>query len=162
MDINVVGIRSFSVFQAVSENKTRSAFIYTPFLPNGKLGKVYPSILYYYMLHYTRWIRSGAHFFKVPSGCEQGLVMAYDSRNKRVVLVVTNMDSISLPLSFSLSGFHTFNGKSATMSSFRTKVSTKEMYNMVTSGQQIFIPGNITVVIEPMSITTVIIDGVGF
>ena len=87
--------------------------------------------------------------------------MAYDKRNKRVVLVVTNMDLFSLPMSFSLSGFHTLGGKSATMSLFRTRVSTKEMYNKVTSGQQISIPGNITVVMEPKSITTVIIDGVG-
>ena len=161
MDINVVGVRSFSIFQAVSQNQKRPAFIYTPFLPNGRFTKFRPSILYYYMLHFTRWIRSEAQFFKVPSGCEQGLVAAYNNRNKRIVLVVTNMDVFSIPLSFSLSGFHTSNGKPATMSTFRTRAAPQEMYVKVASGEKISFPTTLNVVIEPKSLTTFIIDGVG-
>ena len=164
MDVNVVGVRAFSIFQVVGPGTSwgAPAFIYSPFTPGIQNPVFTIGPMFYYMKQFSAWIIPGSKMIVVPTSCHIGLVAAYDPKHRNLVLVVTNMTKKTRNLSFWLKGFRPPSGGGINyLVVYRTCSPLNERYTRVTSmGGAVSLPGVLKVGAVPKSITTYVITGV--
>ena len=158
MDINVLGVRQFSWFQAVGNIVQHTAsLVNTHFTWNYvDPDNITINDMFYFYKQYTMWFVPGTFPIEVDVSCAAGLVAGYDPTNQRLILIVTNMLDKTLYFRFNFKEFKEVDGK-CKMAIFRS--SATEKYTQLASAT-VRIPGKRKLAIRPLSITTYVISGV--
>lgn len=159
MDVNVLGALSWSYWQAVESyvGEPYWGLLYTsemdPF-PR----EIYFRKQYYIMMQFSKWIVPGSRIIRTHWSCNAGLLAVYQSKVKRIVLVVTNEYTREFLRTFNFRGFYPANGTTVQVDIYRTSENEEHVY--VGKVENLVLPGLFTRRIYRKSTTTYIFFGV--
>ena len=113
---------------------------------------------FYATLHYTRNILEGSTILQVPDLCEHGVVAAYTPQTRSLSVTAANQADQQFSMTLIFSGFQIMEGSTSAVLEYYV-TSSNMNYEMIKSEPSIAVD-MVTLVISPVSITTVVIRNI--